>query len=74
MFERDGKDDYSYIDENGGVWLWYNRGAGDTSTLIDGIRFADIDGDGVSYFESPSHGNGHHSHGGYCDRSMANAL
>lgn len=42
----DGMDDYAYIDDNGAIWLWHNRGTGDTSMLIDGLHFADIDGDG----------------------------
>lgn len=44
----DGKDDYVYVDENGALFLWYNRGEADTTMAIDGLRFADIDGDGVS--------------------------
>ncbi|KAF6833212.1 hypothetical protein CPLU01_05731 [Colletotrichum plurivorum] len=43
----DGMDDYAYIDDNGAIWLWYNRGTGDTSMLIDGLHFADINGDGT---------------------------
>lgn len=46
---RDGKDDYVYVDEDGGLTLWYNRGETDDSMTIDGLRFADIDGDGVSF-------------------------
>jgi hypothetical protein len=44
----DGKDDYAYIDQGGAIWLWWNRGTTDATMAIDGIRFADIDGDGVS--------------------------
>lgn len=46
----DGKDDYAFIDEDGGIHLWYNRGHGDTSLLIDNIHFADLYGEGVSIF------------------------
>lgn len=45
--DGDGKDDYAYIDANGGIQLWWNRGKADTSMAIDGLRFADIDGDGA---------------------------
>lgn len=45
----DGKDDYVYVDEDGGLTLWYNRGETDDSMTIDGLRFADIDGDGVRF-------------------------
>ncbi|KAK7973640.1 elongation factor Tu GTP binding domain-containing protein [Apiospora arundinis] len=45
--DGDGKDDYAYIDANGAIQLWWNRGTADTSMAIDGVRFADIDGDGV---------------------------
>lgn len=43
-----GKADYIFVDDNGAVNLWHNRGSADTSMAIDGLRFADIDGDGVS--------------------------
>jgi hypothetical protein len=46
--DGDGKDDFAYIDNEGAIWLWWNRGTSDTTMAIDGIRFADIDGDGVS--------------------------
>lgn len=46
--DGDGKDDYAYIDDNGAIWLWWNRGTTDSLTAVDNIRFADIDGDGVS--------------------------
>lgn len=42
-------DDYAYIDQAGAVWLWYNRGTIDNHIAMDGLRFADIDGDGVSH-------------------------
>lgn len=45
---RDGKDDYAYIDDNSALWLWWNRGTTDSTTALGGIRFADINGDGVS--------------------------
>jgi hypothetical protein len=45
--DGDGKDDYVYVDSNGALWIWWNRGVVDTSLAIDGIRFADIDGDGL---------------------------
>lgn len=32
----------------GRVRLWYNRGTTANYQVIDGLRFADIDGDGVS--------------------------
>jgi hypothetical protein len=46
--DGDGKDDYAYIDHEGAIWLWWNRGTSDSTMAIDGIRFADINGDGVS--------------------------
>ncbi|KND93383.1 Lipase 1 [Tolypocladium ophioglossoides CBS 100239] len=48
--DGDGKDDYAYIDENGGISLWYNRGHGDTSLLMDNIHFADLYGEGQDSF------------------------
>ncbi|KAJ3467994.1 hypothetical protein MRS44_005558 [Fusarium solani] len=45
--DGNGKADYIWVDETGGVNLWHNRGSADTSMAIDGLRFADIDGDGV---------------------------
>ncbi|KAI9170782.1 hypothetical protein HJFPF1_00255 [Paramyrothecium foliicola] len=50
--DGDGMDDYAYIDHNGAIWLWYNRGKVDTSMAIDGLRFADIDGDGLDDYVS----------------------
>jgi hypothetical protein len=49
---RDGKDDYAYIDQEGAIWLWWNRGSSDSSMTIDGLRFADMDGSGVRYLRS----------------------
>jgi hypothetical protein len=46
--DGDGKDDFAYIDQEGAIWLWWNRGISDSTMAIDGIRFADINGDGVS--------------------------
>ena len=47
--QRDGRDDYVYVDENGALWFWWNSGEeADTTMAMDGLRFADIDGDGVS--------------------------
>jgi hypothetical protein len=43
----DGMDDYVYVDQDSALWIWWNRGFGDTSMAIDGLRFADIDGDGL---------------------------
>ncbi|RSL78301.1 hypothetical protein CEP51_008323 [Fusarium floridanum] len=45
--DGNGKADYIWVDEKGGVNLWHNRGSADTSMAIDGLRFADINGDGV---------------------------
>ncbi|KAL6354196.1 hypothetical protein LRP88_12530 [Fusarium phalaenopsidis] len=45
--DGDGKADYAYVDDNGGLQVWYNRGECDDSMVIDGIRFADVDGDGA---------------------------
>lgn len=45
--DSDGKDDYAYVDNEGAIWLWWNKGVVDTTMALDGIRFADIDGDGV---------------------------
>lgn len=44
----DGKDDYVLIGDEGSLWVWENQADADTSMTIDGVRFADIDGDGVS--------------------------
>jgi hypothetical protein len=46
--DGDGKDDYVYVGKNGALSVWYNRGTTDDSMTIDGLRFADIDSDGVS--------------------------
>ena len=46
--DGDGKDDYAYIDDNGAIWLWWNRGTTDSLNALDNIRFGDINGDGVS--------------------------
>lgn len=48
VFSSDGMDDYAHIGDKGAIGLWYNRGTVDSSMAIDGLRFADIDGDGVS--------------------------
>jgi FG-GAP-like repeat len=45
--DGDGKADYVYIDQDGALWLWWNRGTVDDSLAISGIHFADIDGDGL---------------------------
>jgi hypothetical protein len=57
----DGKDDYAYIDEAGALWLWYNRGVANDSMGVDGLRFADIDGDGVRSFSQTALGQYSHS-------------
>jgi len=43
----DGKDDYILVNDNGSLEVWINQGKADTSVTVDGVRFADIDGDGV---------------------------
>ncbi|KAK3935528.1 hypothetical protein QBC46DRAFT_346545 [Diplogelasinospora grovesii] len=45
--DSNGKDDYAYINDNGVIWLWWNRGTTDSLTALDNIRFADIDSDGL---------------------------
>lgn len=55
--DGDGKDDYVYIGEHGALSVWYNRGSTDDSMAIDGLRFADIDGDGVSYLLIMTYGS-----------------
>lgn len=45
---RDVKDGYAHIGENGAIFLWYNRGATDDGMAMDGLHLADVDGDGVS--------------------------
>lgn len=55
--DGDGKDDYVYIGEHGALSVWYNRGSTDDSMAIDGLRFADIDGDGVSYLSLMTNGS-----------------
>jgi hypothetical protein len=39
---RDGKDDYAYIDDYGGLQVWHNCGGCDNSIAMDGIRLADV--------------------------------
>ncbi|PNY28626.1 Lipase 1 [Tolypocladium capitatum] len=51
-YDSDGKDDYAYIDENGGISLWYNRGHGDTSLLVNNIHFADLHGEGLRSYNA----------------------
>jgi hypothetical protein len=44
------------VNDDGSLEVWINRGVADTSMGIDGVRFADVDGDGVGLLMSSSHG------------------
>lgn len=42
-----GKADYAIIGDKGEVDLYINKGTADTSVVGDGVRLADLNGDGV---------------------------
>jgi hypothetical protein len=45
--DGDVNPDYVYVDHEGALWLWWNRGIVDTSMTVDSVQFADIDGNGL---------------------------